>query len=198
MKNVTISKGNRKMGLIYSVSMPAGVTCRDNAPCKKGCYACKGAFLYSNVQKSYNNNLNLYKEDSQRFEQSILEQLPMYGVFRWHVSGDMVDMEYFKMMVRIAKKLKNVKFLAFTKKYELVNDYILQGGKIPKNLKIVYSAWTGLEMDNPNNLPIAYMRDEKNLDERIPKSAIPCSGDCSQCMACWNMRKRQSVVFDKH
>ena len=197
MSKVTISKGNSKMGLIYSVSLPAGITCRADTPCKKGCYALKGTFLYKNVRNSYTNNLELFLADKKAYEQSILQQLPMYGVFRWNVSGDIVNMEYLEMMIRIAKKLKNIKFLAFTKKYELINEY-LETKKIPKNLKILFSAWNGLTMDNPNNLPIAYVHDKKNLDNRIPKTALPCSGDCSQCMVCWGLRKKQSVVFAKH
>ena len=196
--NVTISKGNSKMGLIYSVSVPPVITCRKDAPCQKGCYALKGSFLFPNVINSYKHNLELFLEHPMDFELSILKQLPMYGVFRWQVAGDIVNLEYFEMMIRIAKKLKNVKFLAFTKKYELVNDYIANGGKIPNNLKIVYSAWNGLEVINPTKFPVAYVRDEKNLDPNIPKTALPCSGDCSQCLVCWGLRKRQSVVFHKH
>lgn len=198
MQKVNISKGNSKMGLIYSVSLPPITSCRKNAPCAKGCYALKGTFLFPNVTNSYKNNLDFFNESPKEFELSILKQLPMYGVFRWHVAGDILNDDYFLMMIRIAKKLKNVKFLAFTKKYELVNEYLSQGNKIPKNLKIVFSAWNGLDLKNENKFSVAYVHDENNLDTRIPKNALPCNGDCSQCMVCWGLRKNQSVVFAKH
>ena len=196
MENVVISKGNSKMGNVLSVSLPQ-TSCREDAPCKKYCYANKGAFLYSSVQKSYKNNLDLFNSNPKRFEQSILEQIPMYGVFRWHVAGDILNERYFDMMISLAKKLKHVKFLCFTKKYELVNKY-LETKKIPSNLKIVFSAWMGLELKNPNNFPVAYVYSEKNIDSRIPKTALPCSGNCANCMVCWSLRKRQSVVFHMH
>jgi hypothetical protein len=196
-RQVTISSGNSKMGKIYSVSLPPVLTCREDAPCKKGCYAMKGAFLYANVKSSYQNNLDFFNEDAKGYELSILKQLPMYGVFRWSVSGDIVNNEYLEMMIRIAKKLPNVKFLAFTKKYELINEYLLTK-KLPKNLKVVFSAWKGLEFENPNKLSIAYVYDKNNIDERIPKNALPCNGDCSQCMVCWGLKKSSSVVFNKH
>lgn len=197
MSKVTISKGNSKMGLIYSVSLPPIITCRADAPCKKGCYALKGAFLYKNVSSAYLNNYELYNNNPLEFELSILKQLPQYGVFRWHVSGDIINNEYLNMMVRLAKKLKNVKFLAFTKKYEIVNEY-LNNYKLPKNLKIVFSAWNGLELENNHKLSVAYVYDKNNIDERIPKDALPCNGDCNNCMVCWGLKKNQSVVFNKH
>ena len=62
LKVIHISTQNRKLGMtIPSINLPAITTCRANAPCKKGCYACKGTFLYSTVQKSMQNNLDIYK-----------------------------------------------------------------------------------------------------------------------------------------
>lgn len=101
------------------------------------------------------------------------------------------------MILRITKKKKKVYFLAFTKKYELVNDYIMRGGDIPKNLKIVFSAWLDFPMSNPYRFPVAHYYDPK-LKNKIPKSAFPCSGQCDQCFICWNLKKRQNVVFEKH
>jgi len=44
-KLVTIPDGNRKMGVVPSISLPPIVTCNKEAPCTKGgCYALNGAF----------------------------------------------------------------------------------------------------------------------------------------------------------
>lgn len=194
-RKVIVSKGNSKMGLIYSVSLPPITSCRANAPCSKGCYALKGTFGFPNVKSSYQKNLEFFLESPKEFELSILKQIPMYGVFRWNVAGDVLNVEYLEMILRIARKLKNVKFLLFTKKYELINENLKSK---PRNLSLVFSAWNGLEFDNPNNYPIAYVEDKKNLDSRIPKNTKPCNGDCSQCMTCWDLKKRESVTFKKH
>ena len=45
-------------------------------------------------------------------------------MFRFHVGGDIIDNIYFDYMVAIARDFPETKFLAFTKKYEIVNAYI--------------------------------------------------------------------------
>ena len=193
---VSVTTGNKKMGHVLNLSMPTSV-CRADAPCRKGCYARSGTFCYKNVQNCYLNNLNAFLESPERFKTEILKQLPIIGVFRWHTSGDIVNMEYLEIMVEIARKATDIRFLCFTKKYELVNKY-LETHEIPSNLKMVFSGWKGLVITNPNNLPIAWMYDHKDPDERIPQDALPCNGGCVQCMVCWKLGSGESVVFDKH
>jgi len=190
---------NRKLGAtIASINLPAITTCRADAPCKHDCYASHGTFKYKNVANCYNENLRMIKEDIKQAEKDILSQLPLMGFCRIHASGDFVNKEYFEMLIRIAKTAKHVKFMAFTKKYELVNEWIAEHGNLPKNFKIIFSAWyTDWTFENPYNLPIAYIYDKKT-DNKIPKNAIPCGGSCQQCMACWMLKKRQCVVFNKH
>lgn len=194
---LNISKGNTKMGLIPSVSLPTNV-CDKSLPCYKNCYAKKAERMYSAVRNAYNNNLELFLKAPEEFEKQLLENIPCFGMFRWFVSGDILNIQFLQMMVRIAKKAKNVKFLAFTKKYAIVNEYIGNNGKIPSNLRIVFSGWKGLEMNNPYHFPVAWMRDIYDLDERIPKSAMECGGNCSRCGKCWELKKRQHVYFNKH
>ena len=47
---VTIATGNTKLGsMICGLSLPAGVTCRTDAPCRKFCYCTKGFQICSSV-----------------------------------------------------------------------------------------------------------------------------------------------------
>jgi hypothetical protein len=103
-------------------------------------------------------------------------------------------------MIKVAKKCKHVKFLCFTKKFTIANDYLASGGKIPTNLHIVYSAWfKGFKVDNPYNFPVAYVFFKKEeLNPTIPPLSIPCEGDCAKCLSCWSLKKGQSVVFHQH
>jgi hypothetical protein len=92
--------------------------------------------------------------------------------------------------------------MAFTKKYEIVNEYIDKNGKLPDNLNIMFSAWDKFwEFDNPHNLGVAYVNfKDKRRNTEIPKYAFKCPGDestCSACGACWNKRLK-AVVFDQH
>lgn len=205
MKNenlITISTKNSKLGqMIPTINLPAITTCRANAPCRKGCYACKGRFRFSTVQKSLEKNYNIYKNNPQNYFNQIqvyLTALP-YKYFRYHSSGDIVDTQYLLGMIETANKCKKTKFLCFTKKFEIVNEYLANGGIIPKNLNIVFSAWGIFIPDNPYNLPMTYVNFSKNgLDKTIPNKAKQCNGQCATCQMCWKLKRGQSVYFNFH
>lgn len=197
-----ITNGNTKLSAsIPSINLPAGITCRTDAPCFRECYAKRGNFMYKNIKKCYKENLDHYLKDSKSYFDDIIAQinkpLIIYKYIRWHSSGDIVDFNYLLGMIRVAKACKSVKFLAFTKKYDLVNKYLDEGGELPKNLKIVFSGWDeSWKVDNPYNLPIALVR-FKN-DKRDFSKYKECIGKCYDCVACWKLKKGQTIVFDKH
>ena len=201
--NINISLTNSKLGdKIPSLNLPTSI-CRADAPCKKGCYANKGNWTFTNVQKCLNNNLELFKQHKEKFFDDIIQWLndedTIYKFFRWFSSGDIVNFEFFKGMVRTAKESPNTKFLCFTKKYEIVNDYILFNGDLPKNLKVVFSNWGDFKPLNPYNLPETHVKFKNPLlNDNIPEFAIPCKGSCKTCKACWSLEKGQSVYFDIH
>lgn len=201
---VKISLTNAKLGgKIPSVNLPAGLTCRADAPCQKGCYAKKGNFTYKKVKQSLENNLNTYLNNPKQYFNEIVNFLTdndvTYKFFRWHSAGDIVNYDYLLGMVDVAKRCKKTKFLCFTKKFFFVNHY-LKSNELPKNLKIVFSAWDKtFEVLNPYNMPVTYVNFKdasKNAD--IPEFAIPCIGDCKTCKACWSLKPGQSVYFNQH
>lgn len=197
-----ITNGNTKLSAsIPSINLPAGITCRTDAPCFKQCYAKRGRFMYKNIQKCYKANLDHYIRDANGYFDDIIKQikqpLVIYKYVRWHSSGDIIDYNYLDGMCRVAEACKQVNFLCFTKKYELINKWILFGYKIPKNLHIVFSGWDeSWKFDNPYNFPVALVR-FKN-DTRDFSKCKQCSGKCYECVACWKLKKGQTVVFDKH
>ena len=201
---MNISKTNSKLGVIPSINLPPIVTCRENCPCAKDCYARKGNFRFANVQKSLIDNLSAYQNNPLDYFNTIKNEIDngiiLHKYFRWHAAGDIVDEAYFENMVELAKQLPETKFLAFTKKYELVNAYIERGQGLPSNLNIVFSAWGKLlPLENPHGLPVAYIRFNKSeLNGMIPDDAEECAGDCTSCLKCWNVKFGQSVVFNKH
>lgn len=202
---VKISLTNSKLGAaIPSVNLPAGVTCRADAPCQKGCYAKRGNWNYKNVKTSLENNFNVFKNDPKAYFDDIISQLNnddiTYKFFRWHSSGDIVNLEYLKGIIRVAESCPQTKFLCFTKKFNLVNMYLEFNPNIPSNLKIVFSAWDNtFKVNNPFNLPVTYVNfKDKTRNADIPEFAIPCVGKCYQCKACWTLERGQSVVFNQH
>lgn len=204
---VTISRHNSALASIPSVNLPAIITCRPDAPCAKLCYACKGNFRFGNVQRSMRENLYIYRNDPDLYEQSIYVVASMSRYFRWHSSGDIVDMDYLKMMVRIAKRLPATKFLAFTKKFEMINEWLDNNSSFPSNLVIVFSAWDkSFEVPNPYNLPVAYVLLRHDDMPAIPQHAKECmkasKGTCAQCVVktggCWAMKSGDAVYFKQH
>lgn len=196
---VHVSNTNSKLGAaILSINLPAGTTCRNDAPCVKGCYAKRGHWRYNNVQASLQENLEAYLQNPKLYFESITAQTFLSRFVRWHSSGDIVDYNYFEGMCKVARKNKEVHYLCFTKKYEIVNDFLNKGKRIPKNLSIVFSAWSNWIPENPFNLPMTYVYGKDFKNDIIPKDSIPCTGHCYQCQACWTLQKGQTVYFKKH
>ena len=194
-----VTFNNSKLGrAIASVNMPVIITCRPDAPCKDGCYAKRGNWLFQNVKNSLQSNLDAYKNDPQRFFNSVLDQTALVKYCRWFSSGDIPDADFFVGMCKVARKNKDTKYLCFTKKYEIVNNFLDAGHRIPKNLSVVFSAWSNWIPKNPYNLPMTYVYGNGFANELIPDNAIPCIGKCYQCQACWQLKKGQSVFFKKH
>jgi len=187
---------------IPSINMPTTV-CRADAPCAKGCYAKKGNYRYSKIQKGLKERLDLFNQDSDFFFNQIIRELSgltTYKYVRWHASGDIVNMKYFYGIIKVANECPNTMFLCFTKKFNLVNTYLALGHQLPNNLRIVFSAWDkDFIVDNPYNMPITYVNfKNKSKNAFIPENAIPCAGKCDTCLACWQLHNGQAVVFNQH
>ena len=198
--SVSISKGNSKMGEIRSVSLPAGVTCRQ-CDCQEKCYAKKLARFRKSVSKSYNNNYRVLREEPDVYWREVEAAIMLSRYFRFHVSGDIPDEDYFENMVDIANRQKHCDILCFTKKFEIVNKYIEAHGELPKNLHIVFSGWVGLKMTNPFSLPEAHVRYRDGYTT-AREDALECSGNCTNCATvgagCWTLRNGEQVVFNEH
>lgn len=199
MNKLHVSNGNSKMGAIPSVSLPPVITCRPGAPCVKDCYACKLCRLYKNVKASYNENLALYRADPDSYFNQLNAALKTSAFFRLHVSGDFPDGEYFSRIVETVRKNKHCTVLAFTKQFEIVNDYIKNGGRIPKNFKIIYSTWDGWTPVNPYKMPESAVIFKHTT---IPDTWKICGGNCTECacrgVGCWELKRGETIAFYKH
>lgn len=201
---ISMSNRNSKTGIAcLNIAFPV-CSCREDAPCKSTCYACKGRQKMMNVQGAYYRNFRIYNEDPAGFFEQIYYKIKFAGLpkVRWFDSGDIYDYEFLERMVELCKKTPNVSHMAFTKKYELVNRWIDENGDLPDNLNIMFSAWDVLwEIPNPHNLGVAYVDfKDKRLNPDIPKNAFVCPGresTCSACGVCFNKRVK-AVVFAEH
>jgi hypothetical protein len=201
MKNhtVSISQGNSKMGAIPSVSLPACVTCNPSAPCFKKCYAMRLERRYKTVSNAYARNLDILTTNPALYWSSVYTAAVTVKYFRYHVSGDIPNIEYFAHMVHLAAVLPDTTFLAFTKQFPIVNAYLNNGGTIPENLKIIFSNWGAWKCDNPHNLPVC---------EVVLKGSEPapdwkvCGGNCTECacrgVGCWEVKNGETIAIYEH
>ena len=188
-----VSFTNSKLGsAIPSINLPAGVTCRPDAPCFKDCYALKGNFRFKSVRQSHIENLEKYNQDPNGYFKEVLEKTKFSTYARYFSSGDIPDSYYFSKMVETAKINKNTKYLVFTKKGYIINDYISNGGKIPTNLRIIFSYWYDWQQANPYNFPTS------NILQDGDSKGFICPGKCNECLKCWHMKRGQKVLFKKH
>ena len=202
-RHVSISRGNAKMGLIASVSLPPIISCSKEAckHCGKDCYARKIARLRpKTVGAAYQRNLDILKEEPEQFWREVNAAVAMSRFFRFSVSGDIYDKDYFENMVKVARNNKHCEILCFTKKFDIVNEW-LNDHKLPKNLHLIFSGWRGMTMNNPHNLPEAHVfyRDGTTTAK---DGARYCSNNCYECaieMAnCWSLKHGEQVVFAQH
>ena len=196
---LSISKGNRKMGEIKSVSLPPVVTCAKNCTCAKKCYAMKMCRIYKNVKASYDRNLEVYCNNPKEYWSQVSDAMCTSRFFRMHVSGDIPTLFYLEEMVKTVKNNPHCDVLVFTKQYRFVNEFIENGGIIPNNLHILFSEWEGMEMENPYNLPIAHVI----FKGQEPKDNWNISnGNCLECaknnVNCWALNKGEHVAFHEH
>lgn len=201
MKNnkLSISPGNMKLGAIPSVSLPACITCNPDAPCFKKCYAARITRRYKQSRDAYARNLEILNTDPGAYWLQVKAAAMVTRFFRYHVSGDIPNALYLINMVQLARELPNTNFLAFTKRYLLVNSYLKNGGTIPNNLKIIFSNWGSWKCKNPYNLPVC---------EIIFKNETPrddwkiCGGNCSECacrgVGCWELKQGETIAIYEH
>jgi hypothetical protein len=154
---------------------------------------------YKSVSNAYDRNLSILNSDPVSFWLQVKAAAITTRFFRYHVSGDIPTIEYFAQMVKIAEELPGTVFLAFTKQYQIVNNYISAGGIIPANLKILFSNWGAWKCENPHNLPVCEV--VLKGSEPAPDWKI-CGGNCTACacagIGCWELKKGETIAIFEH
>lgn len=201
--HVSISRGNSKMGAVPSVSLPPIKTCSPEAVkhCGKKCYVKRYVMRrQKTVGTAYERNLYLLQNEPEKFWREVNAAVAMNTHFRFGVSGDMPDVYYLANMAEIASNNSHCEILCFTKQYTVVNSY-LSARTLPDNLHIIFSAWKGLSMQNPHNLPEAHVF-FKDGTTTAKDGARYCSGNCYECAVnntnCWSLKKGEQIIFKEH
>lgn len=191
-----VSQGNSKIGKVPNLSLPPIISCRGDAPCKIDCYAQKFYRVYPNVRAAWNSNLDLLRDNPDKFYSDLALYLAMNRPerFRLHVAGDFEDEEHFCNVVEVFRAYPGTRVLAFTKRYDL--DLPLDD--LPANFKLVLSVWPGLDLPTRADFPWAWV--EGDVRFPIGQTHISCQGNCIDCeYACWDgLSADLHVRFKKH
>jgi hypothetical protein len=200
--HVYISSGNRKTGFsVPSVSLIPVADCGNCASCSRLCYDLRNDCIYNGVTSTRAKNSALAHNAIDRYFFEIKKACKAFRFFRWHIGGDILNAAYLAGVIDVAVCNPHCTFLIFTKRYDLINDYISNGGEIPSNLQVIFSAWPGAKMVNPYNMPVSSPLFVDGSHE-AGQNPISCPGDCSNCAVmgagCWTLKRGQGVVFAAH
>lgn len=202
--HVKLSFNNSKTGaLVPSVSLIPVADCGNCKLCSRGCYDVRNVCRHPNSQKQRANNSAIYQQDRLRYFKEIEMQAHFLRFFRWHVGGDIKDPAYLTAMVAVAEAVPECQFLAFTKMFKIVNDYLDDHGSFPENLHIILSGWRGDTFENPHNLPVSSpLWDDGSKSCMATDDYEICPGDCTACAStnggCWSAGKGHTILFNAH
>ena len=138
---------------IFNFSIPAyktkagKITCPFAKECIKYCYAQKGNYTrFPMIQQLMEKKYELSKTENfiNLMNKEIKKKKAKY--IRIHESGDFYSVKYLNKWIQIAKDNKSVIFYAYTKSIK----FFINGLKLPKNLKIIFSE--GSKTDNLINV----------------------------------------------
>ena len=202
---IHISGGNMKLGAIMNISLPPVVTCHNCQSCKHYCYAIRSYNRLPDTAKAWNENLKLFYMDPCKYFYEISKAVKTQRFFRWHVSGDIVNDRYLAGMVETAIENPKVEFLAFTKAYQIVNEWIKNESDIPSNLHLLFSAAPGVDMPNPYNIPechINFADPSLNTYCGGAEYVYYCGGNCTECAVngcgCFFLKPGDVTIIDQH
>ena len=203
LSTISVSTDNVKLGPLYlAFSVPSIITCPKNAPCYAGCYANSLEHMRPTLKRSLMDNLHALLNEPEEVEKKLVGVIKLMGrpKFRWNVDGDVeVDvtrpMLYIDMMIRIAKKCKNVEFTVYSK------SSLWKGVKRPKNLHLLGSKWGCWSPDMGDDIPMTNIlkKGDSREGKRICPNQLNKSSTCSNCPLCsGGLKAGETVYFDAH
>ncbi len=212
-----MSEGNSKVGKTACYNFPIEYTCSHKCECYKAglCYACGGCYQYGSNQQRYSENYKFFLEnDESVVAAAIVEYIKEkgYKYCRYFTCGDIPNSKFIRIMIKVALALPEIKFWAYTKKYNLVNRFVAENGlsAIPENLVIIFSHWlnrdgTYYNMVNPYKFPtsefIPIGKEElvNNVTFVCPCSDSSVKSTCATCEhGCYNLKMGQSMALLEH
>ena len=140
-QNSKIKKTSKRFNVrLFNWTIPAyksksgRIICPMAGPCKDFCYARKGAYIWSNVNKAHEDRYEFSKTEG--FVPSMVFEIKYKRAdyVRVHDSGDYYSRGYLEKWFSIARQLPQVKFYSYTNMVKMVLD-----ADIPNNFDFIFS-----------------------------------------------------------
>lgn len=130
---------------IFNFSIPAGndkktgkITCPFAGSCLSLCYAKKGSYRWSNVERALSKRYQASKEADfiERISNELSKVKKDKQVYvRIHDSGDFYSPSYFQKWLEIARLNPSIRFYAYTKSHSFIRGNF----NIPDNMDLIFS-----------------------------------------------------------
>ena len=178
----------------HSFSLPAS-KCKRGAELAKvagtvchSCYAMKGRYRFTNVQKAQQRRYDLLMADKSnayynwsRNMIELIDRKEKSGYFRWHDSGDIQDINHLWVIDIIADALPDIQFWLPTRELAIVDEF-QQNYELSPNLTIRISA-DALNVGETYESGHLTSSVDSQYGWRCP--APNYQGKCNKCRACW-------------
>ena len=187
-----LSKPSKMPG--WSIGIPAK-ECKTGAKLRLikdsvcfNCYALKGMYRFSTVQKAQYKRLDALKNPYWVEAMTTLINSKKPDVFRWHDSGDVQDLDHLNKIYEVCKATPSKRHWmptreAWTKKYL---------DQKPANLVIRFSA-TMIDQEAPESWPNTSTVSTSSRTCPAPDQ----NNECGDCRACWDPEIK-NVTYGKH
>lgn len=155
-QNGKMKKSSQGDIALYNWTIPAfksqdgTITCPNASKCVIGCYAKQGSYIWSKVQLSHQNKLDLTKHpnfteimiDAINSKVNTNKKKGKKCLIRVHDAGDFYSLDYTLSWFRIMRHFEtepSVSFYAYTKEVSRFKSLEVNYDNIPKNFTIIFS-----------------------------------------------------------
>jgi|TARA_R100000426_G_C4792678_1_gene99265 hypothetical protein len=164
------------------------------------CYAYKGRYVFPNVQRALELRYQKVKQgkvwaDAMIF--LILWYCTKTKIFRWHDSGDLIDLIHLEWIVYIAECTPDITHWLPTREVKIVQQFKKERGEFPPNLIVRISATMINGMPHKFHEHSSTVVTDKSLaiDKVCPSSEQ--ENQCKDCRMCWD-KNVKDIAYIKH
>jgi len=185
---VLISRGNLKLGILPSFSLPAITTCPGKTLfCDQFCFGLQGRYKMDNVKRANDRRLDATLRPD--FVDTIVKEIrkTRAPAFRLHVVGDFYSVEYIEKWIEIAIQLTTVIIFGSTRSWHC--EELRETLKKFRDLQNVYLK-ASIDLTDTQVMPNCGWRTWS-----VEGQGVPCPHDyglvknCLACQRCWTVKE---------